>query len=108
MGTLDEAREIAKNIPKSTDRPQAELDVLIAEELSAKLFRVAEAMTSASGQVSKSLGNLQGVLGAVVTSMDSSTKTMARLTRWLIAAAIISAAATVAQVVLAIIKASPK
>lgn len=100
MDTLDKARQVAENIPKATERPRGELDILLAEELSAKLYHLAGVIEKSSDQVAKDLGTLRTALNAVVESMNQSTMTMARLTRWLIGAAIVAAGAAVIQLAL--------
>jgi hypothetical protein len=104
METLNKAREIAQNIPKPTERPHAELEVELTQELSTKLYHLASVIANSSQKASEDLGTLRGAIDAVVKSMDKSTETMASLTHWLIAAAAVSAVAAIIQVILFVAK----
>ncbi len=108
MEKLKRMEELAKRIDDaSLNREQgarALLDIELVGELSTTLRRVTDVIATSAQTASEDLAKLRSALDAVVRSMDKSTETMAWLTRWLIAAATVSALAAIVQVILLVAK----
>ncbi|MBI3014068.1 MAG: hypothetical protein HYY65_03150 [Candidatus Tectomicrobia bacterium] len=109
METLNKARELARKVAAHGSvtpdyGAQADLQVELTQEVSAKLYHLAGVIARSSQKATEDLESLGRSLGAVVSSMDKSTDTIAHLTRWLIVAALVSAVAATVQVLLLFLK----